>query len=115
VRVFKKSKTSAKFTIELTDHLDITRRFSGLTDRRQSEQRGRHLEALIGCRSVGLNPDKELTAWLERQSQKLKARLATLDIIDKERLSSSRPLQDLIDDFERHMLAHQILGNTIGG
>ncbi|MCH7920831.1 MAG: tyrosine-type recombinase/integrase, partial [Planctomycetes bacterium] len=107
MRVFKKTTKSAKFTIEMTDHLGIARRFPGLTDRRQSEQLGRRIEALIGCRSVCLNPDRELTGWLERAPQKLKVRLATLDIIDKERLSASKPLQDLIDGFEKHMQAQE--------
>jgi len=93
MRVFKKTQTAAKFTIELTDHLDITRRFSGLTDRRQSEQLGRRIQSIVACRASGSQPDLELTRWLEKAPPKLKTRLVKVGIISGDRVSAARPLK----------------------
>ena len=107
MRAFKKSKTAAKFTIELVDHLGITRRFTGLSDKRQTEQMGRRIEALVGCRSTNTQPDRELSTWLEGAPPKLKTRLAKVGIISGDRVSAARPLKDLLPDFMMSLEARE--------
>lgn len=97
MRVFKKSKTSRRFTIELADHLGIVRRFSGLTDRRQTEQLGKRIEGLVGFRVSGQQPDREASLWLERTPINLRVRLAELGIIDRERIGASKPLTEMVE------------------
>ena len=65
MRVFKKRRDAQRFTIELRDHRGIARRFSGLTDRRQSEQLGRRITALIECRASKGTLDTDMRRWLE--------------------------------------------------
>ncbi len=47
MRVFKKTTTAKKWTIELRDHLDIVRRFPGLADKDLSESLGRRILDLV--------------------------------------------------------------------
>src|SRR4030042_3548897 len=107
MRVFKKLRTATKFTIELKDHLGIVRRFSGLTDRRQTEQMGRRIEALVECRSARGGLDPETARWLENAPPALKARLADVGIIDGARVSAARPLGELLKEFTRHLEAKE--------
>jgi len=107
MRVFKKSPTARKFTIEIRDHLGIARRFAGLSDKRQTEQMGRRIEALVACRCAGVAPDAELTRWLESAPPAIKKRLAELNIIDPSRVSAARPLRDLIEGFCSHLEAKE--------
>lgn len=107
MRAFRKRPTAKRFTIELRDHQGIARRFSGLTDRRQTEQMGRRIEALAACRSAGERPDVELTRWLETAPPNLKTRLAEVGILDSTRVVASKSLDALIEDSARHLEAKE--------
>jgi hypothetical protein len=89
MRVFKKRRTATRFTIGLRDHLGIVRRFSGLTDRRQTEQMGRRIETLVECRSARGPLDAETSRWLENAPLALRARLVAVGIIDGARVSAA--------------------------
>jgi len=107
MRVFRKRPTAKRFTIELRDHQGITRRFSGLTDRRQTEQMGRRIEALTACRSAGERPDIELSRWLEKAPPTLTTRLADVGIINGTRVAASKSLDALVEDFAKHLEAKE--------
>lgn len=115
MRVFKKTKTAKRFTIELRDHLGIARRFSGLTDKRQTEQLGRRIEALVGCRSARVEPNLELTLWLEKAPASLKRRLADVGILEGARVSAARPLRELLEDFTDHLRAKERTEKHVSG
>jgi len=114
MRVFKKLRTAAKFTIELKDHLGIVRRFSGLTDRRQTEQMGRRIEALVECRSARGGLDLETSRWLENAPSAMKARLADTGIIDGARVSAAKLLGVLLADFTRHLESKERTAKYVG-
>jgi len=114
MRVFKKQRTATKFTIELRDHLGIVRRFSGLTDRRQTEQMGRRIEALVECRSARGSLDSETSRWLENAPPALKARLAAVGIIDGARVSAAKPLVELLKGFTGHLEAKERTAKYVG-
>jgi len=114
MRVFKKLRTATKFTIELKDHLGIVRRFSGLTDRRQTEQMGRRIESLVECRSARGGLDLETSRWLENAPPALKVRLADVGIIDGTRVSAAKPLVELLGDFTRHLEAKERTAKYVG-
>ncbi len=114
MRVFKKVRTATKFTIELRDHLGIIRRFSGLTDRRQTEQMGRRIEALVECRSAKGGLDTETSRWLENAPPALKARLANIGVIDGARVSAAKPLEVLLADFTKHLEAKERTAKYVG-
>ncbi len=107
MRVFRKRPTAKRFTIELRDHQGITRRFSGLTDRRQTEQMGRRIEALAACRSLRERPDIELSRWLETASPALTTRLADVGIVDGSRITASKSLDALVECFTKHLEAKE--------
>jgi integrase len=114
MRVFKKRRTATRFTIELRDHLGIVRRFSGLTDRRQTEQMGRRIETLVECRSARGPLDAETSRWLENAPLALRARLVAVGIIDGARVSAAKPLTDLLTDFLRHLEAKDRTAKYVG-
>lgn len=114
MRVFRKMRTAKRFTIELRDHLGIVRRFSGLTNRRQTEQMGRRIEALVEARSARGGIDTETSRWLEKAPPALKARLADVGIIDGARVSATKPLAELLRDFARHLEAKERTAKYVG-
>ncbi len=114
MRVFRKVKTAKKFTIELRDHLGIARRFSGLTDRRQTEQLGRRIVDLVESRAAKGPIDIETLRWLEKAPPALKARLAAVGIIDGARISAAKPLGVLLRDFTNHLHAKERSPQYVG-
>jgi len=114
MRVFKKRNDAKRFTIELRDHLGIVRRCCGLTDRRQTEQMGRRIEALVECRSARGSLDPETSRWLENAPPALKERLARTGIIDGARVGAAKPLGELLRDFARHLEAKERTGKYVG-
>jgi integrase len=100
--VYKRKKGAKKYTIEIPDHLGTYRKFSGLSDRRQTEKIRERIVDLINYRGSELT--KPLIKWLETSaSPKLKARLADLDIIDARWAQSDKALRDIAEDFRAHM------------
>ncbi len=114
MRVFKKVRTATRFTIELRDHLGIIRRFSGLTDRRQTEQMARRIETLVECRAARGSLDPETSRWLENAPPAMKVRLADVGIIDGARVSAAKPLGELLTDFARHLEAKERTAKYVG-
>ena len=105
--VLKSLVAGDRFTIELRDHLGIVRRFSGLTDKRQTEQMGRRIAALVECRAAKGSLDSETARWLEKAQPALKTRLAAVGIIDGARVSAAKPLVALVKDFCGHLEAKE--------
>ena len=99
-----KTETAAKWYIELTDHLQIVRRFAGFEDKRQTEALGRRIEALVACRIAGMQPDSEQTRWLEQTPAKLRERLVSIGLLDSHRAVGSRTLLQHLEDFKRSLL-----------
>ncbi len=114
MRVFKKVRTAKRFTIELRDHLGIVRRFSGLTDRRQTEQMGWRIETLVEVRSARGGLGLEISRWLEVAPPALKVRLAAVGIIDGARVGGAKPLAELLQDFARHLGAKERTAKYVG-
>ena len=98
------TREARKWYIELTDHLQIVRRFAAFEDKRQSEALGRRIEALVACRIAGMQPDPDLTRWLEGTPAKLRERLATIDLLDAYRAAGSKSLLHHLEDFKLSML-----------
>jgi len=104
--IYKRSKNSKRYTIEIPDHMGIYRKFSGLSDKRQTEIRAERIIDLINYHGTDLS--KPLIHWLEKTaSSKLKARLVELDIIGSKWAQSSRGLDDMVDGFKAHMEAKE--------
>lgn len=114
MRVFRKQKGAKRFTIELRDHLGIVRRFSGLTDRRQTEQMGRRIETLVECRAARGSLDPETARWLENAPPVLKVRLADVGVIGGARVSAAKPPGEPLKDFARHLEAKERTAKYVG-
>jgi len=104
-----KTRTVAKWWIELRDHLQIVRRFPAFKDKAQSAALGRRIERLATCRISGDPPDRELTEWLERVPPKLLARFVKTGLLDSTQAAGKKPLKQHLVDFHNSLLAK---GNT---
>jgi integrase len=93
-------RTARKWYIELTDHLQIVRRFAGFEDKRQTEALGRQIERLIYCRAAGEQPDIQLSQWLERTPPSLRKRFVEIDLLDKTRAEAGKSLMQHLKDFK---------------
>jgi len=105
----KKCKTS-KFYVEFKDHLELTRRLPGFTDRRQSEALGRQIEKLVGCKGSGEPPDVYLARWLESIPAKMREHFVRIGLIDASRAAAGKLLLEHIGDFEQSLIDK---GNTL--
>ncbi|MHC4521310.1 MAG: tyrosine-type recombinase/integrase [Planctomycetota bacterium] len=100
-----RTKTAAKWYIEIRDHLGTTRRFAAFSDRAQSEALGRQIERLVACRIAGEQPGAALSQWLEQIPAKLKDRLVQIGLLDSARVASARPLAAHLEDYRQSLLA----------
>jgi integrase len=113
MRIFKTSykarggqtKKAPKFYIELRDHLQTIRRFSGFKDKKQTEALGKQIERLINYRVAGEQPDAALTKWLSQIPDRRRQRFVEIGLLDPERASGGKPLMEHIEDFRRSLLA----------
>lgn len=101
----------SKWWIELRDHLQTVRRFSGFTDKAQTKALGRQIERLVSCKIPGEQPTPELSRWLEGIPDKLLDRLVKVGLLDSTRAATGKLLKGHLKDFEQSLLAK---GNTKG-
>jgi hypothetical protein len=103
----KKRKTS-KWYVEFKDHLELTRRFPALTDKRQSEALGRQVEKLVGCKMSCDPLPVDLIQWLESIPAKMRERFVKIGLIDPARSAGSKLLSQHIADFRESQRAKDI-------
>ena len=103
-RAGKKCKTS-KWYVEFKDHLQLTRRFPALTDKRQSEALGRQVEKLAGCKMSGDPLSVDLMQWLESTPQKMRDRFVKIGLLDSTRVSSAKILKAHVQDYRESLKA----------
>ncbi len=91
--------------IELKDHNQIVRRFSGFPDKQQSMLLGKQIERLVNYKNAGEQPDGQLTKFIEGMSPKLRSKLADLELLDSKTIAAGTPLSKHVDDFFQSLLA----------
>lgn len=91
------------FWIEFVDHRDRRRSLAGFTSRRATEDLERICEALVAARATNKPPDKRTAEDLGRLPPKIRERLAAFDLIDATQHAASRPIADVIADFDKHL------------
>jgi len=98
-------RDAAKYYVEVTDHRGKRRKIPGYTDVTATKELGRRVLRLVTCRQSGAAIDPELSRWIESLGTDTKSRLAEIGLIDSARLAGSRPLAELVADFERSLQA----------
>ena len=107
MRVFRSSyrakdgqqKQITRWCIELRDHLERQRRFSGFRDKRQSEALGRQIERLVNCRMGDGQLDAQLLHWLEAIPSRLRSRFVKCGLIEPHKAAAGRQLPELREPF----------------
>jgi len=94
-----------KWYLEFRDHIGIVRRLAGYDDKRMTEKLAEYVQELVNCRAVGVSPDVKVGQWLESVSVRILAKLVEWGLVDGERMETTKPLADHIDDYSR------VLGN----
>ena len=102
MRVFKKTKSARRWTIEISDHHGIPRRFSGLPDKALTESLARNIRRLVGFRMAHELPDPALRQFLESAPSALRERLAKLGIIAASAVG--KPLAEHLEDWKQSLL-----------
>jgi site-specific recombinase XerC len=77
------------------------RRVAAFDDRAASEELGRKFQRLLSLRTADLQPDAGLAAWVERLGPRLRSALERLGAVGPQRLAASRPLAELLDEFQK--------------
>jgi len=91
------TQKTARWYIELADHLGTRRRIPGLTDRRATEAIGRNIEKLVRFKVSGEPLDPVLTKWVESLIPKLRTNLAKIGLLNATKVAALRPLVEHID------------------
>ncbi len=94
------SRTAPKWYVELLDPQGRVRRVQAFTDKAASDELGRKLERLVALRIAGEAPDSGLSRWLEALPPRRLLRLSELGLLDARRLAATRPLSELLVEFE---------------
>ncbi len=80
------------------------------TDKYASEKLLRNIMELDACKLAGEHPDRDLTAWLERQDLALKEYLAEHGLIPESIVNRSKTLKQHLEDFILHKNNKSIRG-----
>jgi len=111
MRVFKatyrdrqgRTRESARWYVEIRDHLETVRRMRGFTDRKVSEEFGRNVERLVDCRRGGVAPDAALMRWVESLPPAQHDRLTALGLLNPDRVAAGKPLSEHLHDFAKFL------------
>ena len=87
-----KTRQSANWYFDLTDHRGIVRRFPGFTDKGATDELRRRIQKLIECRVAGASLDAEMAKWMETVPTTLRNRLLKYGLIDSQSVASAKPL-----------------------
>jgi hypothetical protein len=87
-----KTRQSANWYFDLTDHSGIVRRFPGFTDKGATAELRRRIQKLIECCVAGASLDAEMAKWLETIPTDLRCRLLKYGLIDPQSVASAKPL-----------------------
>jgi len=104
-----KTRTTEMWYLEFRDHRDFVRRPRGLKDKRQTEALGRRIDQLVAMRVAGEQPDVAMGRWIDTIPERLRTYLGEIGLIDAQRMSAAKPLNDHVQDFRAALLAR---GNT---
>ncbi len=99
------TRETKNWWIETRDHLKALRRFSGFTDKKQSEALGRQIERLISTKAAGEPPDAALSRWLESTPDSLRRQLVRIGLLDPQRAAGGQPLSVHLEDFKKALIA----------
>ncbi len=94
-----------KWYVEFRDPLGRARRVAGFTDKSATLEFGRKLERLSHLRSAGQEVPPELVRWIETLPNQLAQKLGSLGLLESSRLAASRPLSDLLAEWEASLRA----------
>ncbi|MBA7677128.1 Tyrosine recombinase XerC [subsurface metagenome] len=103
------TKPAKNWYIELRDHMNIARRFTGFTDKNQSLALGWKIAKLVNSKLSGEPPDRELSEWLDCISGKLHDRLRDVGLLNGPQVAARKLLKKHLEDFRQFL---QAKGNT---
>ncbi len=98
-----KTRESAKWYVEVKDHLDVVRRMPDFTDKALTAELGRRIQKLVAVRVLGDILPPDLAAWVERLPQDIRDRLAQTGMVDPQTVASSNTLAAHLADFEANL------------
>lgn len=78
---------------------------TGYSSRKATEALERNLERLAACCAEGDRPDRKLRRYLDGLSDRIRARLVKLGILEQRAQQRSRLLTNALDDFGRYLAA----------
>jgi len=94
---------SKRWYVEFRDHRDKVHRVRAFEDKRASQAFADKLQQLVSCHISGAGPDPELTRWLEMLPNRILERFGRLGLLDANRVASTKPLRDHLDDYEKSL------------
>ena len=95
------TKQSAKYYVEVRDHLGMARKYPGCSDKRLTLTMGQHIEMLAAFKRAGQPPDAPLCQWVQGVPDSLRNRLAKIGLLDPNRAAAGKPLAEHLDDYRQ--------------
>jgi integrase len=94
-----KKRKAAKWYLDFADHNQLRHKIPAFADKRLSEGLGRNIEALINCRTAGLEPDVKLNQWIETMPDSLLKKFVSWGLIEGQRTEITKPLSEHISEY----------------
>lgn len=112
-RIYK-NQNSPNWWLDFTDHLGTRRRITTAITAKPSNKRianglAGNIEALCSAKAARQPLSRNLEEWLETAPPSLLKRLASIGLIEPQRIANSQQLEKHVDDYEKALIAK---GNT---
>ena len=104
-----KAATTQKYSLDFRDHEGVMRRVAAFTDKSASLELERHLKRLVSLRMAGIEPDAELSRFLETCPAGIRENLGKWGVIAGERAAAGKSLAAHGEDWR---LAMDAKGNS---
>jgi len=108
-----KKRNSAKWYCDFSDHNQLRHKIPAFADKRLSEAFGRNVEAIVNCRSAGLEPDIKLNQWIETLPDSLLKKFVSWGIIDGQRVEITKPLTGHVKDYVEILKAKGLAKDSV--
>ena len=101
-----RQREAAKWYVEFKDHNETVRRLAAFTSKAATEEVARNIVRLVEYhKATGGQMDPALSRWLAGLPRRVRDKLASIGLLDPQRVAVSKPLADHLQDFEAALRA----------
>lgn len=94
--------------IKFEDNLSIRRELKAYTNEQATQRLADRIQQLLNCKSNNQPLDSELQRFIEQLSVKIRDELIGFGLLDSQQAKASKPLTELVSEFEQFLAAREL-------